>query len=134
MMKLMLNGDAKNKHVERQGIYILGKNFVNNHPYWGQQNGSYALWFVNGVRYWILGGKIDLGQNYGWIAGPSGIDRSPTQIVNGWRYAAYGRWLDAYASEIMFKDLTTGIKFSKLVIHYETINFHIFQLLMILVK
>ena len=41
---------------------------------------------------------------------------------------------DAIASEIIFKDLTPGKHFFKVVIHYQTINFHIFQWLIILVK
>ena len=110
MMKLILNGDAKNKHESRQGIYILGQKLVNNHPYWEQQDGSNAIWFRDvWDRCWFVGPKKYLGGNRSGIRGPRGISRSPTQIVNGWRYIGNaGLWKDATVSEIMFKDISPG--------------------------
>ena len=111
MMKLILNGDAKNKHESLQGIYSLGEKLVNSHPYWEQQNGSNALWFDRTFREWTVESKIHLGESYGGIVGPKGVDRSPTQIVNGWRYYDNELWKDATISEIIFNDLTPGMQF-----------------------
>ena len=123
MMKLILDGDAKNKQGNLQGIYSLGERLVNSHPYWEQQNGRNALWFVKTFRYWMMGPKIHLGQTIGGIIGPRSIDRSPTKIVNGWRYAANGLWKDATVSEIIFNDLTPGMHFFYVVVHYQIINY-----------
>ena len=117
MMKLILNGDAKNKQGNLQGIYSLGERLVNSHPFWEQINGSNAVWFKG--RSWHITEKQYLGKAFADIWGPRGIDRSPTQIINGWRYADYnGIWKDTFASEIIFKDLTPGKHFFKVVIHY----------------
>ena len=116
-MKLILNGDTKNTQGSKQGIYFLGEELVNSYPYWYQQNGSNALWFVKTYRVWMVGPKIHLGQTIGGIIGPRSIDRSPTRIINGWKYFTNGIWKDATSSEIMFKDLTHGIHFFKEVIH-----------------
>ena len=115
MMKLILNGDANKKQGERQGIYILGEKLVNNHPYWEQQNGSSALWFLKVIRYWMVGPKTYLGQDHGGIIGPQGIDRSPTRIISGWRYFDNVLWKDAATSEIEFKNLSPGMHLFKLV-------------------
>ena len=133
-MKLIRDGDTKNNEGNSQGVYILGEKLVNSYPYWYQQNGSNALWFVKTYRIWMVGPKIHLGQTIGGIIGPRGIDRSPTRIVNGWKYYANGIWKDAASSEIMFKDLTPGMYFFAVVFHYQTINFHISKWLMISVK
>ena len=107
MMKLILNGNAKNNQGSKQGIYILGERLVNSHPYWEQQNGSNAIWFVKAFRVWMVGPKTNLGKNFGYIIGPIiGIARSPIQIINGWRYYDNGIWKDTSASEVIFKDLT----------------------------
>ena len=124
-MKLILNGVASNMHGSKQGIYSLGEKLVNSHPYWEQQNGSNALWFDRSFLEWTVGSKMHLGQTIGGIIGPRSIDRSPTKIASGWKYFANGIWKDATSSEIMFKDLTPGMHFFEVVIHYQTINFHI---------
>ena len=109
-MKLILNGDAKNKHESRQGIYILGQKLVNNHPYWEQQDGSNAIWFRDTYRQWYIGPKESLGESFSFISGPKSQERSPTQISNGWLYYDndYGLWIIETASEIIFIDLTPG--------------------------
>ena len=105
---MILNGDAKNIQGGRQGIYILGQKLINSHPYWEQQNGSNAIWFRT-TRCWYVGPKQYLGGSMSGIRGPRGISRSPTQIVNGWRYIGNaGLWKDATVSEIMFKDISPG--------------------------
>ena len=116
MMKLILNGDAKNKQGNKQGIYSLGEKLVNSYPYWEEQNGSNALWFVKTFRYWMMGPKTHLGQDFGGINGPRGIVSSPTKILNGWKYYDNGIWKDATVSEIMFKDLSHSMHNFKLVI------------------
>ena len=127
-MKLILNGNAKNKQGSRQGIYMLSEKLVNHHPYWQQQNGSNALWFVKEVYTWAVGPISKLGQFYESIIGPLGIDRSPTRIMNGWRYLdSHGQWKFAIASEIMFKDLSPGMHFFKAFIYCETRYFLIFS-------
>ena len=125
MMKLILNGDAKNEQGIRQGTYILEEKLVNSYPYWLQQNGSNAIWFRDAYRYWCIGPKEYLGGGMCGIFGPRGIDMSPTRIVNGWRYYKYGLWKDAASSEITFKDITPGMHFFAVVFHYQTIIFHI---------
>ena len=107
MMKLILNGDAMNRHGSRQGIYILREKLVNNHPYWEQQNGGNAIWFKG--KMWYIAEKQYLGRALGWITGPKGKDRSPTKIVNGWKYFVNGIWKEAATSEIMIKDLSPGM-------------------------
>ena len=107
-MKLILNGDAKNKHESRQGIYILGQKLVNNHPYWEQQDGSNAIWFRDTYRQWYIGPKESLGEGFSFIVGPKSEERSPTQISNGWVYYGNGLWIIATASDIIFIDLTPG--------------------------
>ena len=112
LMKLILNGDAKNKQGSRQGTYILGEKLVNSYPYWKQQNGSNAIWFKDrdAYRYWHIGPKVYLGGGMSGIRGPRGIDMSPTRIVNGWRYLDNnGHFQDATNSEILFKDLSHGM-------------------------
>ena len=109
---MILNGDAKNIHPDRQGIYILGQKLINSHPYWEQQNGSNAIWFRETIRRWYIGPKNYLGGGLAGIRGPRGMDRSPTQIINGWRYYDNGIWKDTSASEIIFKDLTPSKLFS----------------------
>ena len=111
-MKLILNGDAKDTQgVNKQGIYILGEKLVNSYPYWEQQNGINALWFRDIIRRWYVGPKEYLGEGISGIRGPIGVDKSPTQIVNGWTYNYNGLWKDASNSEIMFKDLSPGKHF-----------------------
>ena len=111
MMKLILDGDAKNKQGSRQGIFVLGEKLVNSHPYWEQQNGSNALWFVKAHRVWMVGKKTNLGLTIGGIIGPRSIDRSPTNIIRGWKYRSNGSWKDATASELLIKDLSPGMLF-----------------------
>ena len=127
MMKLILNGDAKNKQESSQGVYILGEKLVNSYPYWYQQNGSHAIWFKDrdAYRHWYIGPNEYLGGGMSGIRGPQGIDMSPTRIINGWRYYKYGLWKDAASSEITFKDITPGMHFFAVVFHYQTIIFHI---------
>ena len=111
MMKLILNGDAKNKQGIKQGIYSLGEKLVNSYPYWLKPNGNHALWFSDTYRRWYIADKEYLGQGVSGIRGPRGIDMSPTRIVNGWRYFDNnGYFKDATNSEILFKDLSHGIK------------------------
>ena len=109
MIKLILNGEAKNMQGRTQGIYSLGEKLLNSNPYWEQQDGSNALWFNLKFREWTVGPKIYLGQEYGVITGPTGIDKSPTNIVNGWRYDGNGIWKEAATSEILIKDLSLGM-------------------------
>ena len=108
VMELILMSDAKELHKEKQGIYFLKDKLINNHPYWEQQNGTNALWFQK-FYGWMVGPKTNLGHDIGGIIGPKGIDRSPTKILNGWKYAANGLWKDAASSEIMIKDLSPGM-------------------------
>ena len=125
MMKLILNGDAKNKQGSKQGIYILREKVINSYPYWEQQNGSNAMWFIGRYRQWLIGPKNLLGKDWSGIRGPQGIDLSPTSIINGWKYYENGVWKDAVSSEIIFKDLTPGMHFFAVVFHYQTMIFHI---------
>ena len=124
-MKLILNGDAKKVQGSKQGTYILAEKLVNSYPYWYQQNGNNALWFIGRYRRWLLAPKIHLGKDLSGIRGPRGIDLSPTRIIDGWRYYNYGLWKDAASSEITFKDITPGMHFFAVVFHYQTIIFHI---------
>ena len=110
-MKLIRDGDTKNNEGNSQGVYILGEKLVNSYPYWYQQNGSNALWFVKTYRIWMVGPKIHLGQTIGGIIGPRSIDRSPTNIIRGWKYRSNGSWKDATASELLIKDLSPGMLF-----------------------
>ena len=112
MMNLILNSDAKNEQGSKQGIYVLGEKLINSYPYWAQQNGSNAIWFRETNRRWYIGPKNYLGGGLSGIRGPRGIDRSPTQIINGWRYYDNGIWKDTSASDIIFKDLTPSKLFS----------------------
>ena len=117
MMKLILNSNAKNEQGSKEGIYVLREKLINSYPYWEQQNGSNAIWFRETNRRWYIGPKNYLGGGLSGIRGPRGIDRSPTQIINGWRYYDNGIWKDTSASEIIFKDLTPGKRFFKVIIH-----------------
>ena len=134
-MKLILNGVASNMHGSKQGIYSLGEKLVNSYPFWEQQNGNNALWFVKTYRLWMVGPKIHLGQTNGGIIGPRSIDRSPTNIINWWRYADYnGIRNDATASEILFKDLSPSMPYFKSVNPYKDQNVLTLQWLLTLMK
>ena len=113
MMRLIISGDATNHQKGLDGIYLLGENHVNNHPYWYQQNGQNAIWYNDGTykdhdhmfRHWFIGPKRFLGGTIAGIWGPQGIDKSPTHVWNGWRYFNGEIWKEA-TSEITFKDLS----------------------------
>ena len=66
MMELVLDGDVKNMHSNRQGNYTLAEGLVNGFPYWNQQDGKYAIWSYWSSR-WMVGQKKDLGKTFGYI-------------------------------------------------------------------
>ena len=90
---IFLDGDAREAQFDKQGNYTIVQELINGFPYWVQQNGDNAIWFVSS---WVVGPETNLGQNYGGIFGPSfgpfGLDVWPTQIINGYVYWGGSSW------------------------------------------
>ena len=80
---ILLDGDAREVQFDKQGNYTIVQELINGFPYWVQQNGDNAIWFGS---FWVVGPETNLGQNYGGIFGPYGVDVWPTQIINGYVY------------------------------------------------
>ena len=118
-MELFLAGQAKSlEPLKVQGIYHLQDAHVNGYPYWDQLDGNNSLWFgkeyefkfsrkyqTNTLRSWFLGPRKHLGELYGYIIGPKGIDQPPTRIIKGWEYFHF-EWKKAADFEIIFQDLS----------------------------
>ena len=103
-MQLILDGDALEIQFKRQGNYTIVQDLINGFPYWVQQNGDNAIWFGPTYPSWIVGLERVLGQNYGGIYGPYGVDVWPTQILDGYEYWGGSSWQYFSSSDLILKD------------------------------
>ena len=103
MMELVLDGDVKNMHSNRQGNYTLAEGLVNGFPYWYHQDGRKAIWSI-WSSYWMVGDIEDLGKQIGYIAVPFDSKAWPTQIIDGFLVFYYMAWYTASLEEVSFKD------------------------------
>ena len=86
------------------GTFNLQNGLVNGYPHWLQTgDGSQAIWFDKVASTWLVFDKSRLGDNYGGIAGPLGKDSYPNEIIQGWRYAENGEFVDAGPNDVLFK-------------------------------
>ena len=103
-IQLILNGDAREGHFKKQGNYTIVQELINGFPYWVQQNGDFAIWFGPTYPSWIVGDTINLGQNFGGIYGPYGVDVWPTQIIDGYEYFGGSSWQYFSPSDLILRD------------------------------
>ena len=100
-IELILYGE---KQLKRQGNYTLVQELFNGFPYWVHQNGEQAIWFGPTYPSWIVGDTINLGQNFGGIYGPYGVDVWPTQIIDGYEYFVGSSWQYFSPSDLILRD------------------------------
>ena len=107
MLQLALSGNSKESQSSKLGIYLLESRLINGYPLWIQKAGSNAIWFNKPSSGWIVGSESEVGNDFGGIKGPSGIDDYPTQIQDGFTYYHDGEWHSAAIStDIVFKNIS----------------------------
>ena len=107
MLQLGLSGKSEDSQESKPGIYLLESRLVNGYPVWIQKEGSNAIWFNKHSSGWIVGSESKVGNDFGGIKGPSGIDDYPSQIQDGFEYYHDGGWHSAATStDIVFRNIS----------------------------
>ena len=111
-----MDGDVKDKQSHYEGNYSIVYNYVNELPYWKQQNGIHAIWFYNfddGRQYWLFGKESKLGSITVSIVLPTpSFAIWPHQIANGFTYFDETAWKLAPSSDVTINDCKTAFKIS----------------------
>ena len=102
-LNVTLKGEAYTSLSDKQGIYNLQPNTVNDETYWENTNGQFAIWHLpknsSSLGSWIIGERKELGQDSGFIFSPD--DVAEPQKATTWKYHDGNIWRSSQRNVIV---------------------------------
>ena len=97
-LTLRLDGGAKTAHSDREGIYVLQPDAVNNKEYWLQLEDvnatEHAVWYDQIFQNWKIAPKDALDSSNSWIVSNVNNSKGPLEAAT-WKYRSNGVWNEA---------------------------------------
>ena len=99
-----MDGGAKTAHSDREGIYILQPDAVNDKEHWLQLEDlnatEHAIWYDPIFHYWKIAPKDALGTSNSWIVSNVNNSIGPLEATT-WKYSSNGIWKEGVEDIIL---------------------------------
>ena len=97
---MQLDGQAHDEQYQKAGKYSKANGLSSGMPYWTSRDGTYALWFTNGM--WLIGEESYLGTTTAYLHSTNS-PVCPESVAMDWKYTDGEEFLDAQGNARMFK-------------------------------
>ena len=97
---MQLDGQAHDEQYKKAGKYTKANGRSSGMPYWTNNEGTQALWFINGM--WIVGTESALGTTTGGLHSTNS-PVCPESVAMDWKYWDGEEFSDAQGNAKMYK-------------------------------